>query len=1604
MFTKSLFWRQFTALFVKNFLIVRKHWLTNLLRCLIFPIAYGIFLAYTPRFFGKAPNLGLGTISPVLQIQDAFDGSRPLVWADNTNGTGFITAKAIMGQISKNFTLKQLNALKEVENTQQVQQACLLNFNGASGCFSTVTFETIPTTAGSDNRSVEYIIRYDDGVQHINIAKHDTDFETKLLAVQWAIDQAVIELSTGQQVALPMHLPYTHQLNDTSIFNSNRIVFLSLVGSFCGLAFILIFTGATYQLAGGVAIERATHLTSHLRAMGTLDSARILSWHLSISMLYLPAWILVGVIWHARLFINTPIGAIIGTHILSGLSHISWTFFVSVPFSKNPQLAAVVTTVLVLVLAVIPMELALLGTLVPAILSFFFPPMFYIFTLKVFAGFETWGDPFSVDVADPAYGVTLQPIMIASAFAIVLWPCLAVLWERLLYKIANPSNISFRRNEAQDAITIDPSLAISVRNVRKTFNTSMFRRKSKNVVAIADLSFDVPSYGIFALLGPNGAGKSTIMSIIGGLLGPTSGTITFAGNTAQPPRGTLGLVPQKNVLFPELTCLQTLRLWNEIKAVDGTSSEKALEQLIRDCDLESKVHAEAGTLSGGQKRKLQLTIGLVGGSKIILVDECTSGVDPLSRRALWKTLTTYRNERTIILTTHFLDEADFLADRIAVLASPGKLIACDTPVALKSTMGDGYSISVKFSTFQYTGNLYDAIKAVAPDTIMTDNDDGGFIYELKTKNLGTIAGAVRVTENSKARFGIVSYDVLGTTIEDIFLDLLAQEDNENPMNDAEKKIFETKVSDIKLSPSRPRSPWAQALTIFHKRALILRRSWVAPLIALFVGISGAWWPIRFISGGTTSCAHTAFDQEFFTSSYPPILSPASVLAAPLGLDATMNASLPELYIPQFSFQHAADNETSFDPFFPIVDQQTLLANVSANFTSFEMEGALSLDFGKNEFLVAYEVSLSGLGLFSIASNLMWKHVINTTSPANLPIAPRIAPSYARLPSMSSQSLQSLEWLSIFGAAMSIFPAFFTIYIANERQSSVQAMQLSNGLANPLGMWLGHLMFDSIFSVITATVIVIVYATVKEKFQGIGVLWLIICLYGWAGTLLSYVIVTFVASPLGAFAVSVISQFIIYLLYLTGYIVTLFSATPADIPKVMQTIHFTLALISPINSLMRAGLVTVNQFSLLCDGENLATGAALVSITRFGGPILYLVVWIIVLLLVLAQIDSRFIHLPRSKKSQRAAMSLDEKNGKNEKAFNPDVLAEAQHAMSPKTSDPLRILNVSKSYDGARVVDRVSFTIPHHALFVLLGPNGAGKTTTFDMIRGHIKPDSGDVKINETSVYEDLTKARVSFGVCPQFTAVDAHLTVREHLYIYGRFRGLAGDDLRNNIDSLLSATGLDAYENRLATKLSGGNQRKLALSIALIGNPPVVLVDEYSTGIDARMKRELWAVLKQVTSDKAVFLTTHSMEEASYLATKVGIMSKRMLAVGTPDELESRNASYEVHFSCHSREDLVKVKAVMARMPGARMVDDVATRFEVPIGQSDEATGLMSIASIFEVLSQEEDFPDFTVGKSTLETAFIKIINDDVASNREQQLLLGDDLAPAKKKRFFGLF
>ncbi len=244
-----------------------------------------------------------------------------------------------------------------------------------------------------------------------------------------------------------------------------------------------------------------------------------------------------------------------------------------------------------------------------------------------------------------------------------------------------------------------------------------------------------------------------------------------------------------------------------------------------------------------------------------------------------------------------------------------------------------------------------------------------------------------------------------------------------------------------------------------------------------------------------------------------------------------------------------------------------------------------------------------------------------------------------------------------------------------------------------------------------------------------------------------------------------------------------------------------------------------MFNLLCTGSSHITASSLGSITHYGGPILYLILYSIVLFGILVYADSGSLWkqklllsrtCPSNKTPPTPGIALV--------TPKPDVLAEASAVRSPHSTAALRVLDVSKSFGRVPVLDGVSFGVAHGTLFELLGPNGAGKTTALNIVRGDLAPDAGDVRVAGHSVVRRTRAARHALGVCPQFTAVDAQLTVREHLGVYAGLKGLGrGGEARRNVDAVMVAGGLYRYADRLASQLSGGNQRKLALAIALIG-------------------------------------------------------------------------------------------------------------------------------------------------------------------------------------------
>jgi ABC-2 type transport system ATP-binding protein len=232
------------------------------------------------------------------------------------------------------------------------------------------------------------------------------------------------------------------------------------------------------------------------------------------------------------------------------------------------------------------------------------------------------------------------------------------------------------------------------------------------------------------------------------------------------------------------------------------------------------------------------------------------------------------------------------------------------------------------------------------------------------------------------------------------------------------------------------------------------------------------------------------------------------------------------------------------------------------------------------------------------------------------------------------------------------------------------------------------------------------------------------------------------------------------------------------------------------------------------------------------------------------------------------------------------------AGSPAGSHPgggeqfaIRVRGLVKSYSGVRAVDGVDLAIRRGEIFALLGPNGAGKTTTVEILEGYRARDSGDVSVLGSDPGRQRARLKSRIGIVLQSTGVERYLTVTETVRMYAGFYPHP-----RPVDEVIDLVGLGEKRNSRVNKLSGGQQRRLDVAIALAGNPELLFLDEPTTGFDPSARRESWEVIKNLaTLGKTVLLTTHYMDEAQYLADRVAVISAgHIVAEGDPATLADR--------------------------------------------------------------------------------------------------------------------
>lgn len=225
----------------------------------------------------------------------------------------------------------------------------------------------------------------------------------------------------------------------------------------------------------------------------------------------------------------------------------------------------------------------------------------------------------------------------------------------------------------------DQTIALQLFNLTKRYD---------RLTAVNNLSFKIYKNEIFGLLGPNGAGKTTTINMICGLLAPSDGIIKFTGYEGLNYKSVIGYCTQENIFYPRLTCIEQLIFAGRIYGISSKIIKSRALELLGLLGMKEKSNVRAVSLSGGMKRRLNICLALIHNPEILILDEPEAGLDPQSRILVRDFMRAYGKEKTILLTTHNMDEADRLADRIAII-DYGRLLLLDTPQNLKRTIGEG---------------------------------------------------------------------------------------------------------------------------------------------------------------------------------------------------------------------------------------------------------------------------------------------------------------------------------------------------------------------------------------------------------------------------------------------------------------------------------------------------------------------------------------------------------------------------------------------------------------------------------------------------------------------------------------------------------------------------------------------------------------------------------------------------------------------------------------------------------------------------------------------------------------------------------------------------
>jgi ABC-2 type transport system ATP-binding protein len=309
--------------------------------------------------------------------------------------------------------------------------------------------------------------------------------------------------------------------------------------------------------------------------------------------------------------------------------------------------------------------------------------------------------------------------------------------------------------------------------------------------------------------------------------------------------------------------------------------------------------------------------------------------------------------------------------------------------------------------------------------------------------------------------------------------------------------------------------------------------------------------------------------------------------------------------------------------------------------------------------------------------------------------------------------------------------------------------------------------------------------------------------------------------------------------------------------------------------------------------------------------------------------------------------------------------------------------VKKHYGKVKALDGVSLKAEQGKIFGMLGPNGAGKTTIVKVLSTLIVPDAGVAKVNGIDVATNPNEVRKTIGLAGQFAAVDEFLTGRENIQMVGRLYGLGRKETKARTEDLLAKLNLTDAADRQVKTYSGGMRRRLDLGASLVGHPKILFLDEPTTGLDPRTRKELWEIIRDLANDgTSILLTTQYLDEADELADMIAVIDYgRVIAEGTSAQLKSKLGGDLVEFELKDKADFQKALEATEKFHGkTRKADEGELTIKIPVKNS--ATDLLKVTQMVNDYGVKP--MNISLHKPTLDDVFLSLTGKK-AKSKEQK-------------------